>query len=176
MAEFAQPAVTRTAIEQQARELLEYQIAPAQAIDLAVRIFSRGELARAIVAQNPKPIKYSSALRRVERWFTRGAEARKPSRRSCEQVAALLRGNREALAQIFPQGLRLRLDAVLTIGGNPKYRRPRTGITVDFSADEAAALLLQAQEDPDEAWQTFFDVYVCPAGLVEQPLLRVEVR
>lgn len=176
MAEFDQPAATREAITQHARDLLSQKITVDNAIPLAVGMFSRSELARAIMAANPKPIKYSSALRRVERWFTGAAETRKPSRASREQVAEILKENQRALAQLFPNGVRMRLNATLVIGGDPSYSRRRTGIIVDFNADETADLLVQAQEDPDEAWQTFFDVYVCPAGWVEQPVIQLETR
>ena len=176
MAEFDQPAATREAIAEHARDLLSQKITADNAIALAVGMLSRSELARAIMAANPKPIKYSSALRRVERWFTGAAETRKPSKASREQVAEILKENQRALAQLFPNGLRMRLNATLVIGGDPAYSRRRTGIIVDFTADETAELLLQAQEDPDEAWQTFFDVYVCPAGWVEQPVIQLETR
>ena len=176
MAEFAQPQVTREIMAEHARNLLDQQITTDNAITLAVGIFSRSELARAIMAANPKPIKYSSAMRRVERWFTGAAETRKPSKASREQVAEVLKGNQRALAQLFPQGVRMRLNATLVIGGDPSYSRRRTGIIVDFNAEETADLLVQAQEDPDEAWQTFFDVYICPAGWVEQPVIQFQTR
>lgn len=176
MAEFAQPPATREIIAEHARNLLDQQITTDNGITLAVGIFSRSELARAIMAANPKPIKYSSAMRRVERWFTGAAEARKPSKASREQVAEILKGNQRVLAQLFPNGVRMRLDATLVIGGNPKYSRRRRGIIVDFSANEIADFLIEAQEEPDEAWQTFFDVYLCPAGWVEQPVIQLQTR
>ena len=169
-------AATRDAIAQHARDLLTEQITADNAISMAVGILSRSELARAIMAVNPKPIKYSSALRRVERWFTGAAENRKPGKTSREQVAEILKQNQRVLAQLFPHGVRMRLDATLVIGGNPKYSRRRRGIIVDFSADETADLLIEAQEEPDEAWQTFFDVYLCPAGWVEQPVIQLQPR
>ena len=74
--------------------------------------------------------------------------------------------------------IEVRLDAVIAVGDDPKYRRRRTGIQVQFSADEASALLAHAlsddEDEQDEAWQDFFDAYVMPAGTVEQA--RITLR
>lgn len=177
MAEFAQPTATREALAQQVADLLNQRITAAHAFDLARQVLSKSEIAVGLAGTSDKKSKaYKAALRRVERWVTAAAEKRKPSKTSLAQMAAMLQKNRQALTSQFPRGVRMTLNATITVGGNPQYRRQRTGITVDFAAEEAAALLLHAQEDPDEAWQDFFDAYVMPAGTVDNPQIRLEVR
>lgn len=178
VAEFEQSEATRKALRDHARAYLAGQIAPSNAIELAKSVLSRGDMARAVQASNPTPIKYSSALRRVERWWTSAGEKRAPSKASREQVARVLKENEEAIRRVAGEApaLKFHLDATISINGDPgkSYTRRHTGIVVAFSSEEAQRLLTQALEDPDEAWQTWMDVYVLPASLIEQPRIRFE--
>lgn len=178
MAEFEQPQATRDALRDYARDYLAGQISPKNAIDLAKGALSRRELALAVQASSDKPIKYKSALRRVERWFTSASEQRKPSKASQKAVAEALRANEKALQRVAgEQGkFTMTLDATVSVGGDPSpsYTRRRTGITVAFSPEEAQDLLTKALTDPDEAWQVWMDVYVLPGSVIEQPRIRFD--
>ncbi len=177
MAEFEQSPATRTEMTERVAELLRASFTPANALQQAQGVFSKSQIAERLAGTTDRKSKvYKAALRNVERWTTAAIERRKPSKAAQQKLVTLLQTDRQALAQQFARGIQLHLDAIITVGGNPKYSRRRTGIIVDFNADESVSLLLHAQEDPDEAWQDFFDMYVMPAGTVENPRLRLEPR
>ena len=71
-------------------------------------------------------------------------------------------------------GFKMKLDATIAVADDPEYARERTGIQVLFSPNQAATLLSNALHKPDEAWQNFFDVYVMPAGTVEDAKIRFQ--
>ena len=162
MAEFAQPPATREALHDAAQKLVADR-AGLPALLQHIIGSSTAQIARqADVSQ-----------RTAQRWQSfltgKGSQQRKPSTRSLQK-----------LAQATPGPLRMRLDATLVIGGDPAYSRRRTGIIVDFSDEEAAEMVSEAladdEENKDDAWQTFFDVYACPAGWVEQPNIHLSMR
>lgn len=65
-------------------------------------------------------------------------------------------------------GFKMTVKADYAAGGDPAYlRRQKQMSSIRFTANEARTLLNQAQADPDEAWQTFFDVYILPSGTIE---------
>jgi hypothetical protein len=159
------------------RDLLDSSFLPANALTLALGVFSKQQIAERLAGATDRKNKaYKAALRNVERWTTAALEKRKPGKAAQAKMVEMLKTDHQALAQQFPGGLELRLDAIITVGGDPKYSRRRTGIRVALDANEAANLLLHAQEDADEAWQDFFDVYVMPAGTIDDARLRLDAR
>lgn len=177
MAEFEQSAATRAEMTERATDLLDTAFLPANALQQALGVWSKSQIAEHLSGTaNRKDKAYKAALRNIERWTTAGVEKRKPGKASLQKLAAALKTDRQALEQQFPAGLQLRLDGIIAVADDPKYSRRRTGILVNFSASQGADLLLHAQEDPDEAWQDFFDVYVLPAGTIENARLRLEAR
>ncbi len=145
MAEFEQSAETRAAIHDAARAFLR----------------SPGVIARMAGTSDKKSRAYKSAQRRVQRWTARaGQEQRRPSKMA---LAAL-------------GGFQLHLEARIAVGGDSQYERLRQ-IDLSLEAAEAAALLSHAisenEEDQDDAWQDFFDVYVMPSGTVEGPQITL---
>lgn len=177
MAEFEQSAATRAEMTERAMELLEASFLAANALQQALGVWSKSQIAEHLAGTADRKNKtYKAALRNIERWTTAGAERRKPGKASQQKLIMLLKTDRQALAQQFSRGLQLRLDAIIAVADDPKYSRRRTGIVVNFTSSQSADLLLHAQEDADEAWQDFFDVYVMPAGTIENPRLRLEPR
>lgn len=98
-------------------------------------------------------------VRTINRWkaFIRGTPAQKRAP-NLPRVAASL------------GPVEMYLDAIITVGGDPKYRRARRGIRVEVDK----RLFQDALSDPDEAWQDFFDSYVMPSGEIEAPVIRFE--
>ena len=159
MAEFAQSAASRAAIHDAARSFVSGRATISE---------QRQHILTAPVKTLAKQAGVSE--RQVYRWrsmlLEKGSQKRRVGKKSLEK-----------LAKADPGKVRLNLDATLVIGGDPAYSRRRSGIVVDLSADEASELLGHAlgdEEDQDEAWQDFFDDYVCPAGWVEQPRIRFQ--
>ncbi len=173
MAQFSQSAASRAAIQEAAQSYLDQLINPGNVFSLATQTFSKSQIAERLSGTSDRKSKeYKAALRRVERWVTSAKEQRKPRRSSLEQLASALHKDPQAIKAAAPGGLRMTLDASLTPGGDPKYQRMRRGIQVDFDADATAHLLVHAQDDPDEAWQDFFDQYIFPYGLVDNPIIH----
>ncbi len=177
MAEFDQSQETRAEMDERVADLLGTRFLPASALQQALGVLSKGQIVERLAGTTDRKNKtYKAALRNVERWTTAGVEKRKPGKAAQEKLVTMLQTDRQALARQFVGGIQLHLDAIIAVGGDPKYSRRRTGIVVDFNADESASLLLHAQEDPDEAWQDFFDGYVMPAGTIENAKLRLDPR
>ncbi len=177
MAEFEQSAATRAEMTDRVQDLLDAAFLPANALQQALSVWSKSQIAEHLAGTTDRKSKpYKAALRNIERWTTNAVEKRKPGKASLQKLATALKSDRLALTQQFSAGLQLRLDAVIAVAADPKYSRRRTGIVVDFTPNQGADLLLHAQDDPDEAWQDFFDVYVMPAGTIEDARLRLEAR
>ncbi|HLV98527.1 MAG TPA: hypothetical protein VKT82_07585 [Ktedonobacterales bacterium] len=177
MAEFEQSAATRAEMTERVRDLLDAHFLPTNALQQALGVFSKQQVAERLAGTTDRKSKaYKAARRNVERWTTTGAEKRKPGKAAQAKLVDILKADRQALAQEFPSGLRLRLDATIVVADDPEYSRDRTGIVVNFSPNQGVNLLLHAQEDADEAWQDFFDVYVMPAGTIDDARLRLDAR
>jgi hypothetical protein len=177
VAEFEQSAATRAEITERAMDLLNAAFLPANALQQALSVWSKSQIAEHLAGTADRKNKtYKAALRNIERWTTTGVEKRKPGKASLQKLVSALKTDRQALTQQFATGLQLRLEGVIAVADDPKYSRRRTGIVVNFSPSQGVDLLLHAQDDPDEAWQDFFDVYVMPAGTVENARLRLEAR
>jgi hypothetical protein len=177
VAEFEQSVATRAEMTERATELLDASLLPANALQQALGVRSKSQIAEHLAGTTDRKSKaYKAALRNIERWTTAGVEKRKPGKASQQKLVALLKTDHQALEQQFSRGLQLRLDGIIAVADDPKYSRRRTGIVVNFSSSQGADLLLHAQDDPDEAWQDFFDVYVMPAGTIENARLRLDAR
>ena len=177
MAAFEQSTATRAEMTERAQDLLDTVFLPANALQQALSVWSKSQIAAHLAGTADKKNKaYKAALRNIERWTTSAVEKRKPGKASLQKLVAALKTDRQALTQQFSTGLQLRLEGIIAVADDPKYSRRRTGIVVNFSSSQGADLLLHAQDNPDEAWQDFFDVYVMPAGTIEDARLRLEAR
>lgn len=153
MAEFAQSKAARAAIKEATREHLQQRIAST----------SSGELARELAGTSDRKSKaYLSAQRNVNRW--KAAIAGSASERRKPKDASL-----KKMAQHVP-GFKLSIKADFAVGDDPKYlRKGKDMAGVRFNDEAAQDFLEHALDDPDEAYQDFFDQYVIPSGTIENP-------
>lgn len=143
MAEFEQSAASRQAMRDAAKQYLR-----------------RASVISALAGTSDKKSRaYKSAQRRVERWTAApGQQQRKASAAALATVAG---------------ALEVDIVADYAVADDSKYSRRNKHMTKVLPSQVSSDFLAQALNNPDEAWQTFLDWYVIPAGTAERATVKL---
>ena len=143
MAEFEQSQATRQAMRDAAKQYLR-----------------RASVISALAGTSDKKSRaYKSAQRRVERWTAEpGKQQRKPSLAALATVA---------------DALEVDVVADYAVADDLTYSRRNKHMKTHLPSEKSAEFLNEALNNPDEAWQTFLDWYVIPAGTAERATVKL---